>query len=375
MNTSKTWSRAKKGLTISLLAVAMAAPAPAFAFGSLMSIAASKLAKILQDIEETAAINAATIESTISQMLSKQSSVEAILGAGEKVTAGKKELTQAELNYHAAQQSNDRYFDAQNKYTDRSAIVPGVCELMASTEAARTVNENASTVGKALTRASVRQQMYVDNASVAAREVMDNYRGKYCSDFDVQRGRCTAAVSADMQGASLQAGTLLTPTSGETYTPQEAQAAADFIQMVTNPMPEESLPKGLEKSRSGERFVLAQMHAQAQMSVANSALNHVMASRNPQGTGNKDAISVVGMLKDIAGSTFGNSKHEKEVVGTGEKPMYQLINLHLADANWMDYQTYNQNERIESILAAQLAVIAKNRSDSQMGSARAFVTR
>lgn len=374
MKTDKKWKKFKRTFSISLLAVALAAPAPAFAFQSLMSIAASKLAKILQDIQETAAINAATIQSTITQLLSKQSSVEAILGAGSKVTAGMKELTQSKLNYQAAQISNDRFFEAQNKYTDISAVPPGLCELVAVNDAVRTASDNASTIGKALTRASVRQQLGVTNSSIAAREVMDNYRVNYCSDLDVERGRCASVVSSDMQGAPLYAGTLLNPTSGETYTPKEAQAAADFIQMATNPTPQEPLPKALEKSSVANRFSLALMNGQAQMSVASGALNHIMSTRNAQGAG-KDSISVVGMMKDIVGTEFGNSKHEKEVAGIGEKAMYQMINLHLADGNWMDYQTYNQNEKIEAVLATQLAISAKIRSDAQMRLARTSVAR
>lgn len=364
------WFGTRRMLVLTLLASSMAIPAPAYAFESLMSIAASKLAKIMQDIQETAAINAAIIQSTLSQLLSRQSGIESILAEGEKVTAGKKELTQSKLNYQAAQDANERFFSAQNIFLANSSSVPGVCEVMAATQVARTVGDNAQTDAKAFTRVSVKDQMYVENSSQFAKQVMQNYRAKYCTEQDVQRGRCTAVASVMMQGAPLRASTLLTPTSGETYTTEEASAAVDFIQMVTNPVPQEMLPKALESKTGADRFSLAQMHAHAQMSMASGALNHIMATRRAQGADNQQAISLVGMMKDIVSAGFGDSKHEKEVAGTGEKAMYQQINLHLADSNWMDFQAYQQSERIESLLAVQLSLAARARGNDQTNLAR-----
>lgn len=375
MKLSGKWKSAQKSIGCLMVVGALAAPSPAFAFQSLMSIAMSKMEKILQDIEETAALNSAIIESTISQLMAKQSSVEAMLASASKMIAGRKELTQSKLNYQAAQLANNRLFDAQNRFTDVSSRAPGLCEVGAASEQARAINIDASLNEKALTRSGVRQQLYVENATVVAKDIYETYKSRYCSNADVQRGRCTTAVDPMMQGASLEAGTLLTPTSGETYTAQESQAAADFIQMVTNPFPEEMLPKSLEKSQGANRFLLAQMHAQAQMSVAQGALNHVMASREALSQGDGPKMSVVALMKDIAGSRFGVSKHESAVAGTGENAMYQLINLNLADSNWMDYQAYRQNEKIESVLASQLAVAAKLRSDVQVGVARSFISR
>lgn len=367
---------ASRRLLLTCAAVAaLLVPMRAFALESLISIAQSTLEKIAQDIEEAAALSAATIESTVQQLLSKQSGTESLLAAGEKITAGKKELTQAKLNYQAARDANDRYITAQNTFLDASAQPIRVCEGLAERRAALSMFDAAQLIEKAATRTTAKSEMYVDNSAAYTKEVLANYRNKYCSTADVQRGRCDSAVAPDMQAAAISAHTLLIPTANETYTAREANAARDFIQMATNPMPIEMLPRGLEETPAGRRFQVAHMSAQARMSVATGALNHVLSTRVSQGAGSAQSLSVVGLMKEEVERKHGDASYAAALSGKQERALYGEINSHLVTQNWMDFHAFNQGLRIESILATQLSVAASTRAAKEVGSARVALAR
>ena len=367
--------RLKKSTAIGLVAFSLAlAPPPAMALQSLISIALSTLAKYLQDVQETIARNAAIIQSTISQMYGKQSSIESLLAVGDKTSASKKELTQAKINYQAAQESNIRYTTAVDTFTSQSSQTPNVCAIMGSTRVGIEMSDDSDASGKALTRVVTRNRLTYDNAQKSADMALANYRSNYCSTEDVKRGFCDSPAPANMQGAALNASTLLSPESGETYTAQEAKAAQDFVQMAVNPVPVQMLPKALENSVGGERFQLAAMNKQAQLSSALASFSHIFSNRSAKGTGAKEGVSVVGLMKGIVGENFGNSNTAAKIAGTNEKAMYELLNLHLADMNWMDYQTYRQGEHIELAVAVQLASQVKEQGDRQIGALRSMLS-
>lgn len=369
--------------SISMGALMTFAPTPAMAWchPCLMDaqIAASDVAAKVATLAQMAASQASTLagiaQSTLMTMNAEQGTTASIVASREKELAAESELVQAELNYDAASEAQKRFAEAQDNFTAPSAKAYRVCEVMKAGDAAKKVGDDARSIGKALSDASGNRQMYTENASASAKKVLDNYRKNYCSIEDEKRGRCTA-VEKSMQNAAVSADSLMSPTSGETFTAKEKVAAVDFIQMVTNPTPQEMLPKGLEKkSAAAERFNLAQMSAQAQMSMADHSLMQILASKTATGTTPEKSISVVGMMKKFSEEKFGNPVYVKGLGGMDSPGLLKEINSQMAVRNWISYHGYLQNERVEALLATQLAIAVKESSDGAIASARSMVTR
>ena len=363
------------------LVVAMAAPSPAFAFQSLMEIAMTKAAEYAQVLAKEAAMIAQWTYDKTQNLLANQSSTESIVAAIEKQLGGNKELTQAKANYDAANASRLRFESAQDNFTADSAKGFRTCETLAAGSAIGGASDDAREIVKGATQAHVQRGVHTDNATVAARAVLTNYKDKYCTPEDVQRGFCAAAAPALMQGAPLHASSLLSPAAGETYSQDEAMAAADFITMVTNPFPDEMLPKGLErKNGASQAFNLALMNGQAQMSIATYSLNEIMASRTPATAMGQNAagesegsISAVGLMKRFAEKRFSDPEYKAKVNAMLTPALLQEFNLQMAGRNWMDYQSYLQDERIEALIATRLGVLASERNDRQLAIARSLV--
>lgn len=370
------------GVGAALLALLAFAPTPAAAFcppclmDSVISLAdvAAKAATLAQMAASQASTLAGIAESTLKTTTGQQGSTASVVGGREKELAAEKELVQAELNYAAASDSQKRFAEAQDKFTAPSAQAYRVCETVVAAASARTVGDESRSMAKAMNYASSQRQTFVENAAQRGKEVLDNYRANYCSSDDEARGRCTAVADKRMQTAAVSADTLMTPVAGETLNEKEKIAAADYIEMVTNPVPPELLPKGLDnKSPAAERFNIAQMNSQAQMSMATTSLQQIMASKSATGTSAEKSISVVGLMKQFVEDKFGNSDYAKGVGAMDNPGLLKEINIQMAARNWINYQSYLQNERVEAVLATQLAIAVKDSSEREIAVARAQV--
>lgn len=371
-----------KKLCVSMgLAVALATPSSAFALQSLVEIALTKAAEYAQVLAKQAAMLASWTYDKTQNLLASQSSTESIVASIEKHLAGSKELTQAQANYDAANSSRLRFESAQDNFTSESAQGFKACETLAENSSIGGSSEDTKDIVKASTQAAVQRGLHTENANVAARAVLLNYKNKYCSDQDVQRGFCTSAVAPLMQGASLHAGSLLIPAANETYSEDETMAAKDFIDLLTNPNPDEMLPKGLErKNGPSQAFNLALMNGQAQMSVAVYSLNEILASRTPATAMSSTAagesegsISAVGLMKIFAEKRFSDPEYKAKINGMLTPALLQEFNLQMAARNWMDFQSYLQDERIEVLVATRLGILAGERNDRQLALARSTV--
>lgn len=380
------WSRLKQQARViaagSVLAAICALPRPALAFchpclmDSVIS-AADVLAKV-GTLGQMAASQASTLAgiaaSTAKTLLGQQGNTAAVVAGREKELAAEKELVQAELNYRAASDSQKRFAEAQDRFTAPSAQPFRVCETMSASETTTSMSDDARTMAKALNFASGKRLVSNVDAGIRGKAVLDNYRANYCSDADEERGRCTAVSDKRMHNASVSADSLMQPIAGETFSPKEAVAAADFIEMVTNPVPLEGLPKGLEnKSSAAERFNLAQMSSQAQMSMANLSLVQILASKMPMGSSPEKSISFVGLMKKTVEEKFGNPEYAAGLSRMDSPGLLKEMNIQMAGRNWINYQTYLQNERVESLLATQLAIAVKDSSEREIAAARARV--
>ena len=336
--------------------------------------AADGLAKgaTLAQMAASQASTLAGIAESAYKMMTGQSGVTASVVAGrEKELAADKELTQAHLNYQAASAQQKRFTEAQDLYLAPSAQPYRTCETMANANTTQRAGESARTLGKVLNEVAGQNLMRTENAALRAKKVLDNYRANYCSDDDEARGRCKA-VDKKMQNAAVSVESLMNPTAGDTYNDQEAKAALDYVNMVTSPTPPEMLPKALEgKSEAAERFAVAQMSAEAQMSMANHSLVQILASKMPRGKGPEDATSLVGLIKSGIMERFGNPRFAAELAAKDSTGILKDVNRLMAMRNFLAYHSYLQNERVESLLATQLAIAVKDNSEIEIAAARA----
>ena len=367
----------------SLLFGAAFSPTPAMAcppcaMDGVISAAdvASKIATLAQMAASQASTLAGIAQATWTMLNGESGRTASLVAGREKEIAAEKELVQSELNYQAATEAQKRFALAKDTFTAPSAQPYRVCALLKAGQTAKTMSEDSRTFAKAFNVTSGRKSMYTENAGAAAKAVLDNYRENYCSKEDENRGRCTAVSDKRMHNAAVSADSLMNPIAGETFTPKEAAAAADFIQMVTNPTPQEKLPKGLDnKSIAAERFSLAQMTSQAQMSMANYSLAQILASKMPMGTTPDKAISTVGLMKKFVEERFGNPDYAKGISAMDSPGLLKEINSQMAVRNWINYQSYLQNERVEASLATQLAVAVKDKADQELSAARSLTSR
>lgn len=363
-----------------LLVAGMAVPAPAFALQSLLEIASTKLAEYVQVLTKQAALLAQWTYDKTENLLATQSSTESIVASIEKELLGNKELTQAQANYEAANASRLRFESAQDNFLAPSAKPFKTCETLSEGASISSAGNDTKEMVKSSTQAAVQRGLHTENASAAARQVLTEYKSRYCSDEDVRRGFCQNAAPVLMQGASLRASSLLMPAAGESYTPEEAIAAADYITMITNPVPDEMLVKGTEKKKgASQAFNLALMNAQAQMSMATFSLHQILASRAPEsaigrgvGGESEGSISKVGLMKRFAEKRFSDPAFNESMNKMGESALLQEFTLQMAARNWMDFQSYEQDERIEALIATRLAVLASERNARQLQLARSM---
>lgn len=379
-------ARMRLSSALGAVAVAMTlstAPAPAQAWCGLcapvMYAVQSSTSSILSAIAQSTN-SVITAISTSTQLIINAigGSTESLIGANEKVLSGMKELEQASLNYDAAASMSETFATSQEMFVAPEGQAFRRCELLAQAKQATSVSEDARLNAKVMTASHANRNMNTTSSADAARKVLDDYKSNYCSAEDRSRGRCTTEAPLALQGAPTRADVLLTPVANSTYSEAESRAASSFITMVTNPAPVEALPRGLEKSAAGERFVLEQMHSSAQMSVAQHSLEQIKASKESSesaagaaaANGYSGALSLVGLMEKFTKDKFGNSEYAKELHAKNEHGLLKEMNIQMAFNNWLGFQTYSQNERIEALIATQLAAAARERADRQLAVAR-----
>lgn len=200
--------------------------------------------------------------------------VESQVTAIEKTISGRKELTQAKLNSKAAGESSERFAEAQDKF---NSAPERTCRLLNESKETAIAVALTDVNTKALGRTDVKRLSSTDSSSQVATKILDDHNKLYCSDTDVERGRCETPTN--MKNADISAETLFMPKGTNTYSPEQVKAAQDFIRMATRPVPIEDLPKALESSAGGQRYLLEQKRSVALDSLVSSSFNRILASR------------------------------------------------------------------------------------------------
>lgn len=103
----------------------------------------------------------------------------------------------------------------------------------------------------------------------------------YCSQIDVDRGRCDKAVSPTMQNADLMVNTILNPGDGqyETLADDERDAGIAFVKNVITPVPTNRFGVAQAGSAQAKAYESAMLADQAALSLAAHSFNAIIANR------------------------------------------------------------------------------------------------
>ncbi|MHB1592243.1 MAG: hypothetical protein ACYCTW_12040, partial [Sulfuricella sp.] len=176
-----------------------------------------------------------------------------------------------------------------------------------------------------------------------------------------------------MHNADVRADVTLNTSS---YTPEQIAAAQAFVNNVVNPMPTQNIPKNWESTSQGKTFIAGQYIEQARASVAANSLNAAIAARTPiAGLGtsamlNKADVSSLELIESLVRGRFESTDWYKMIAGFSLENLFREANKMQALRLRVDLDNYKQNERIETLLATQLAIAVEQDSDSRMRDAR-----
>lgn len=219
---------------------------------------------------------------------------------------------------------------------------------------------------------------------------------RYCSREDGQRGLCTFNDQNELAGADQDAMFLFQARSGSrTFSasrgngPSQYDAAGDYIQRVVAGIPPEQLrTKDLDKTPQGRAYIELVRRYNSMLSMSSYSLNQIREAGNPiKGLGNTTQLAnvegfapEVDMSMNEALRRFVANQFSPKVVkdlSTATQP--EKILRAMATQNsfglWMDYQSLEQNARIEGLLANQLALVAEQTLKPQIEAQRAVASR
>lgn len=366
-----------------LLFLSFAVPIKSYAvdcsacYYSGFTAACSECAAVVQKLEVLINSSTSDINQNINvtrEALSKKidTATNAIVAAIEKQTAAEHQLSQGDLNYKAATGMVKVVSEAQDKFTQPAADLmdpkdaANACATMATATAATAAGDNALLTARSLAAMQIRKNLYTSNSGGVLQQEIQIYNTTFCSDQAEKRGTCKK-VSGSMQDADQNAGSLLAPLAGRTYTKDESTAAQQFIANVMGPIPQEVLPIVLEKTPAGQRFMVEQRSLESVKSMASFSLNAILSNNSADdlsdGAPPSMKVSLVGLMKKYVEDRFGSLVYRDSLAKLNEIGLLRQIAENAAFQNWMDYQQYLQGERTEGLLATTLALNARERTE------------
>lgn len=103
----------------------------------------------------------------------------------------------------------------------------------------------------------------------------------YCSQAEVDNGRCDKAATPTLQNADLMVNTVLNPGEGqyETMADEERDASLAFVKNVVNPVPVARFSAAQADSPQARAYEAALLADQASLSLAAHSFNAIIANR------------------------------------------------------------------------------------------------
>ena len=195
----------------------------------------------------------------------------------------------------------------------------------------------------------------------------------FCSQSEITAGLCAAGSPVSAEPNADIEGTGLLSSSGiqaPVHPNLDADARAEFIQNITNQMPVPTLSANAYKTGAGRLAAGAKLQYQAQMSLAQTALNQIDALHTPvQGLGTTLNSTITGlgmpsvpanisMLQYLAymqKAQFGNPKWYIDLSTDGPVALQREAAIMQAEQLQMQYIAFRQRMAIEAMDASEYA--------------------
>ncbi len=292
-----------------------------------------------------------------------------VAGEIQKQTAAMRSIQQGNVAVQSQLYMEKARADAQIRYE----LSPRACFESASASSAALATGETQRWQQALDSDFASRTLFTPNTTAAVAKAYDGHAENYCSEQDVELGRCARPATLQLQNADVRADATLGVSS---YTPAQIAAARAFVNNVVNPVPTQNIPRGWEKTPQGRTFVAGQYIEQARASIAAHSLNSAIVARIPvKGLGdsamlNRADISPLELMEAQVRGRFESKSWYKMIAGFSNENLLREVNKMYALKLQMDLDQYRQNERIEIILAAQLAIDVKADAERRAREAR-----
>lgn len=290
-----------------------------------------------------------------------------------KQTAAQRTFEQGAIQAQTQLYMEDKRAEAQEKF----ALSPRACFETASGVASTVAAGESRETANDLNRLMAERTLNTPSTAAAISDIYRTHASKYCSAADAKLGRCSAAP-ADLQNADVRADMLL-GSSG--LTQEQAEAAKALVTNIVNPIPTQNIPVEWEKTPQGKAFLAGQYLQQARASVAANSLNHAVAARvRVPGLGssamlNKADVSEVEMMEAQVRGRFESPAWYKMIAGMSMENLLRELNKQSAFGLWQDYRQFSQLERIETLLATDVAISVQRDSEERLRQARAAAAK
>lgn len=286
-----------------------------------------------------------------------------------KQTASQRTFEQGNIAAQSQMFMEKARADAAVKYE----LSPRVCFETAGGAAGGLASGETKANLSDLNRNFSQRTLFTPNTAAAVAKVYDDHTSKYCSQQDAQLGRCSSPVEEKLQNADVRADAMLNTSS---FSQAQVDAAQALVNNLANPFPTQNIPKNWEKTPQGKAFVAGQYIEQARASVAANSLNSAIAIRTPvQGLGSaamldRPDVSELELMESQVRGRFESPAWYKMLAGFSLENLMREQNKMQALKLWMDLKSFQQQERIEAVLATQLAMDVKRDSEARLQQAR-----
>ncbi|MGZ1522232.1 hypothetical protein [Xanthomonas citri] len=336
------------------IAAAAGAQAAGGAVSTAIGTATQTVVQMLNDMNNTIASGF----SQVAQEVSKQ-------------TASQRTFEEGKIQADTQLYMEEKRADAQQDFV----LSPRACyEAQAASAVGDSVESTNQTV-KNLVKGVSDRTLYTSNTAGAVGNVFRTHAASFCSEQDAKLGRCSTPVAADLQNADVRADNLL---GRDVLSDAQYAGAVAYLNNVINAIPTQQIPKGWEKTDQGKAFIAGQLMEQGKLSPAALSLSNMIAMRRKvAGLGtsanlNVSDVSPLQLMKSQTNGRFLDPNWYKMIVG----PQFGTVNQ-LREANkmaafslYMQQMQYEQNERIEAMLAADIATSVKRDSEQRLAKAR-----
>lgn len=257
-------------------------------------------------------------------------------------------------------------------------LSPRACYEKGAAGAVDTAGTSVADTVKDLNQQVADRTLHTSSTAAAVDEIFRDHAQKFCSAKDAQLGRCSSAVSSDLQNADVRADNLL---NRDALSSDQMDGAVAFMRNVTNPIPTQELPKDWEKTPQGRAFVSGQLVEQGRSSVAANSIATMVAMRKVvPGLGtaaqlNVPDVSAMQLIRSQTDGRFLSPEWYNMIAGMSLNNLLREQNKMQAFGLWMQMQQYGQMERVEAILATDLAASVKRDSEDRLAKARAAAAR